>query len=227
MTTAAPSVVAALIPAAGSGTRLGAAVPKAFVTLDGISLLTRTALTLSSVVDVIVVAVPEEYLAEANAQLSVVDADIHVVVGGKERQDSVAAALRVLPEAVNFVLVHDAARALTPVSLVADVVAELQSGATAVVPTLPVVDTIKSVNATGQVIQTLDRSILRRVQTPQGFTREVLERAYSDPSYVATDDAGLVEHLGEPVTSILGSELAFKITTDADLEQARRIVEQS
>lgn len=227
MTTAAPSVVAALIPAAGSGTRLGAAVPKAFVTLDGISLLTRTALTLSSVVDVIVVAVPEEYLAEANAQLSVVDADIHVVVGGRERQDSVAAALRVLPEAVNFVLVHDAARALTPVSLVADVVAELQSGATAVVPTLPVVDTIKSVNATGQVIQTLDRSILRRVQTPQGFTREVLERAYSDPSYIATDDAGLVEHLGEPVTSILGSELAFKITTDADLEQARRIVEQS
>lgn len=227
MTTAAPSVVAALIPAAGSGTRLGAAVPKAFVTLDGISLLTRTALTLSSVVDVIVVAVPEEYLAEANAQLSVVDADIHVVVGGRERQDSVAAALRVLPEAVNFVLVHDAARALTPVSLVADVVAELQSGATAVVPTLPVVDTIKSVNATGQVIQTLDRSILRRVQTPQGFTREVLERAYSDPSYIATDDAGLVEHLGEPVTSILGSELAFKITTDSDLEQARRIVEQS
>ena len=225
MNAAAPSVVAALIPAAGSGTRLGAAIPKAFVELDGISLLTRSAIALSQCVDIIVVAVPAEYLELANAQLSVVDADVHVVVGGKERQDSVAAALRVLPVEAQYVLVHDAARALTPVETIESVISQLESGAKAVVPVLPVVDTIKSVNAAGHIVQTIDRATLRRVQTPQGFTREVLERAYSDPSFVATDDAGLVEHLGEPVVTVLGSELAFKITTESDLAQAQRLVE--
>ena len=220
MSGVAASRVAAIIPAAGSGVRFGAQTPKAFFELDGLSLLTRSALTLSMVAEVLVVAVPAEYVAQAARALDAIDAQVHVVIGGATRQDSVAAALRIMPADIDFVLVHDAARPLVPISVVTDVVQTLGKGAQAVIPVLPLVDTIKRVTTNGVVVETVDRETLRRVQTPQGFTKPLLDQAFNDPTHVATDEAGLVEQLGVPVQTVVGSERAFKITTPADVAYA-------
>jgi 2-C-methyl-D-erythritol 4-phosphate cytidylyltransferase len=148
---------------------------------------------------------------------------VTVVVGGAERGDSVAAGLAVLDASVDLVLVHDAARCLTPPEVFARVVAALEAGAVAVVPGTPVVDTVKQVDASGRVLATPDRSALRAVQTPQGFARNVLARAHAVSSE-ATDDAGLVERLGEPVLVVDGDRLAFKVTTPDDLETAAHLL---
>ena len=221
MPNAAPSRVAAVIPAAGSGTRLGSSLPKAFVELNGLSLLTRSAHAMSSVADVIVIAAPADFVEAAQAAVSEVDAEIHIVIGGASRQDSVAAGLHVVPEDVDLILIHDAARPLVPIEVSQAVISELRNGAQAVVPVLPVADTIKRVTAIDVVVETIDRSALRRVQTPQGFTRAALHSAYADPSHVATDDAGLMETLGIPVHTVPGSERAMKITTQLDLHIAQ------
>ena len=220
MSGVAASRVAAIIPAAGSGARFGAEIPKAFFELAGLSLLTRSALALANQAEVIVVAVPQDYVAKAAQQLDSVDAEVHIVIGGATRQDSVAAALAVVPEDIEFVLVHDAARPLIPADVTAEVVRALAAGAQAVVPVLPVVDTIKRVDNNGDVVETVDRNSLRRVQTPQGFMRALLTRAFADPTHVATDEAGLVEQLGVTIKTVLGSERAFKITTPDDVALA-------
>jgi 2-C-methyl-D-erythritol 4-phosphate cytidylyltransferase len=212
--------VAAIIPAAGLGVRFGAEQPKAFFELAGLSLLTRSALVLAAQVEVIIVAVPAEFVAIAAQELDSVDAEVHVVVGGATRQDSVAAAMLVVPQDVEFVLVHDAARPLVPVSVISDVIKELAGGSQAVIPVLPVVDTIKRVDNNGDVVETVDRNSLRRVQTPQGFTKALLTEAFADPTHVATDEAGLVESLGVTIRTVAGSERAFKITTPDDVALA-------
>ena len=224
MNSAATSRVAAIIPAAGTGVRLGGQQPKAFIELDGISLLTRSALAMSVVADLIIVAAPSDSLDEASKQLTNVDAEVHVVAGGSERQESIANALAVLPEDVQLVLVHDAARPLVPIEVINRVVTELRNGSVAVIPVLPIADTIKRVDIRSKVIETVDRNQLRRVQTPQGFTREVLVKAYSDPAIVATDDAGLMEALEIPVLTVAGDELAMKITTAHDLKIATALL---
>jgi 2-C-methyl-D-erythritol 4-phosphate cytidylyltransferase len=223
MTNAAAGRVAAVIPAAGSGSRLGSSQPKAFVELNGLSLLTRSAHAMSAVADVIAIAVPADSIEEARKAVAEVDAQIHIVIGGENRQDSVAAALHVLPEDIDFILIHDAARPLIPIEVSQAVIRELQNGAQAVVPVLPVADTIKRVGANEVVVETVDRSTLRRIQTPQGFTRKALHSAYADPSHIATDDAGLMETLGIQVHTVTGSELAMKITTPLDLQIAQLI----
>lgn len=224
MSSAATGRVAAIIPAAGSGVRLGADKPKAFIELDGISLLTRSALAMSVVADVIIVAAPTSDLDEAAKHLANVDAEIHIVAGGNERQTSVANALAVLPEDIEFVLVHDAARPLVPAEVTQRVVTELQNGSPAVIPVLPIADTIKRVDIRSKVIETVDRNQLRRVQTPQGFTRSALDQAYADAAIVATDDAGLMEALEIPVLTVNGDERAMKITTAHDLLIARALL---
>lgn len=148
--------------------------------------------------------------------------EVTVVAGGAERSDSVRAGLAACPEA-ELVLVHDAARCLTPPALFASVVAALRAGAVAVVPGLPVADTLKRVDDAGRVLDTPDRSVLRAVQTPQGFSAEVLRRAHASGGD-ATDDAGLVEALGEPVIVVPGDPLALKITTRFDLAVAEHLV---
>lgn len=225
--TDATGQVAAIIPAAGSGTRLNSEVPKAFVELDGLTLLTRSALTLSTVVDVIVVAVPDGFTSQAAIALENVDAQIHIVLGGDNRQESVAAGLAVLPEDVDLVLVHDAARPLVPVSVVSDVVHALRDGAPAVIPVLPLTDTVKRVDSQGAVVETISREQLRRVQTPQGFHRDVLVQAHADPTHVATDDAGLVESAGVRVVTIPGSDQSLKITTPEDFKYAQMLLGSS
>ncbi len=217
MSGVAASRVAAIIPAAGLGVRFGAQQPKAFFELAGLSLLTRSALVLATQAEVIVVSVPAEYVAIAAQELDSVDSEIHIVIGGATRQDSVAAAMAVVPEDIDFVLVHDAARPLVPGAVIADVIQELVDGSQAVIPVLPVVDTIKRVDNNGDVVETVDRNSLRRVQTPQGFTKALLTEAFADPTHVATDEAGLVERLGVPIRTVAGSERAFKITTPDDV----------
>ncbi|OZF48213.1 2-C-methyl-D-erythritol 4-phosphate cytidylyltransferase [Rhodococcus sp. 14-1411-2a] len=207
--------VVALVPAAGKGLRLGHDEPKAFVCLGTDSLLTRSVdgLRASGAVDRIVVIVPTELLDAARRH---VGDDVTVVAGGLERTDSVRAGLAAVGDAA-VVLVHDAARALTPPTLIARVVAEVRAGRPAVIPVLPVVDTVKEVDIMGAVVGTPDRASLRSVQTPQGFDADVLRRAYDATTDISTDDAGLVERIGETVHTIVGDALAFKITTPLDL----------
>ncbi|MGX4708944.1 2-C-methyl-D-erythritol 4-phosphate cytidylyltransferase [Rhodococcus sp. DMF-1] len=213
--------VVGIIPAAGRGVRLGESLPKAFVELDGRTMLDRAveAMLTSAVVDRVVVVVPPDLVTSVAATAP---PQVQVVVGGAERTDSVRAGLAAAEDAAH-VLVHDAARALTPPELFARIVAELRGGRRAVIPVLPVADTVKSVDGAGRVTGTPDRSALRAVQTPQGFAADLLRRANAGAGD-ATDDAGLVERLGESVYTVPGEPLAFKITTPLDLVLARAVL---
>jgi len=215
--------IGVLVVAAGVGSRFGAAVPKAFVMLSGRSLLAwsvAAAVGCPGVVYVVVVA-PPGHLAEAERETEgYAPGTVRVVSGGAERPDSVAAGLAALPDDVDVVLVHDAARALTPSALFADVAAAVAAGAPAAVPGLPVVDTVKQVDESGFVVATPSRSSLRAIQTPQGFRRDVLERAHAEAgAHPVTDDAALVEALGLPVLVVPGDPRAHKITTPDDLDR--------
>jgi 2-C-methyl-D-erythritol 4-phosphate cytidylyltransferase len=213
----------AVVPAAGSGQRLAAGTPKAFVSLAGRPMLERAIAGLrdSGVVDSIVVAVPPSRTDEAKL---VFGGDALIVAGGADRTESVRLALAAVGDA-DFVLVHDAARALTPPSLVARVVRALEAGHSAVVPALPVADTIKAVDANGAVLGTPERAGLRAVQTPQGFHIDVLRRAYARAGGGGfTDDASMVEQSGGQVQVVDGDPLAFKITTPLDLVLAEAIL---
>jgi 2-C-methyl-D-erythritol 4-phosphate cytidylyltransferase len=124
-----------------------------------------------------------------------------------------------------FIVVHDAARPLTPIDQIRRVVDALRDGMRAVIPVLPVSDTIKAVDANGVVLGTPERSGLRSVQTPQGFEADLLRRAYErSGGFAGTDDATLVENLGTPVHTVPGDALAFKITTALDLLLARAVL---
>lgn len=191
----------------------------------------RSVLASDFVTDVVVVAPADpDGMSQLTAAVTrTVEADapqrsVVVVPGGAERSDSVALGLAALPTDVGIVLVHDAARALTPPEVFDRVVAAVREGHAAVTPALPVADTIKTV-ATGAdgsevVLATVDRSTLRAVQTPQGFLRETLERAHAEIAHAVTDDAGMVEALGGTVHVVPGHARAMKVTTPHDLEVA-------
>jgi 2-C-methyl-D-erythritol 4-phosphate cytidylyltransferase len=178
----------------------------------------------------VVVAAPAAHLAEMTAALAGLE-PVTVVPGGADRTASVRlallAALAHVPDAT-IVLVHDAARAFTPPALVRSVAAAVAAGAPAVVPVLPVTDTVKRVDAHGVVVDTPSRVDLRAVQTPQGFAVDVLRRAYeaadsATGDTAATDDAGLVERIGVPVHTVPGDVAAMKITTPFDLAVAEAV----
>jgi 2-C-methyl-D-erythritol 4-phosphate cytidylyltransferase len=213
----------AVVPAAGSGERLAAGAPKAFVNLGGRPMLewALAGLRDSGVVDSVVVAVPPGRTDEAKL---VFGGEAVIVAGGADRTESVRLALAAVGDP-DFVLVHDAARALTPPSLIARVVHALESGHAAVVPALPLTDTIKSVDANGVVLGTHERAGLRAVQTPQGFRADVLRRAYERAGAGGfTDDASMVEQFGGQVQVVEGDPLAFKITTPMDLLLAEAVL---
>lgn len=271
---------AVILVAAGSGSRLGHALPKALVLLGGEPLVTRAARSLLgglATADLaglqVVVTAPADHLDDVALALQPVAQEVafSVVPGGATRQASVAAALRTLPAEVDVVLVHDAARPTVPPHVVASVLAAVRSGHRAVVPGVPVADTVKRVaagadvpaaagtdvaaagtdvaaagpaavaagaaarglgaSAVLRVTATLPRDELRAVQTPQGFARDLLERAHraaagdaGDESAAASDDAGLVERLGEQVWVVAGDERAAKITTARDLAVAELLL---
>lgn len=212
--------VAIIVVAAGSGTRLGAAAPKAFVDVAGRPILEHAVLGAAGLGQLVVVA-PASHLAHARdiVERSAVGAD--VVAGGATRQASVAAGLAVLEPGIRTVLVHDAARAFTPREQIERVIAAVETTGAGVIPALPVSDTIKRVD--GDVVTaTVDRSELVQVQTPQGFPRADLERAYSVATAEYTDDAALFAADGGAVTTVAGDARAFKITTPADLRRAEQ-----
>ncbi|MCJ1708700.1 2-C-methyl-D-erythritol 4-phosphate cytidylyltransferase [Microbacterium sp. VKM Ac-2923] len=224
--------IAVVVVAAGSGTRLRGGAPKAFVGLDARSILHRSLLGVFGGPSAqVVVVVPDGY--EGDALTDARDAAgpaadlVTIVTGGATRQDSVAAGVSALRADIEIVLVHDAARALTPSAVFERVVAAVDAGAAAVIPTVPVVDTIKRVDHTGRVVEGVDRSELAAAQTPQGFRRDVLAAALASAEADHTDDAALVSAAGHDVVTVAGDAIAFKITTGADLERARSLMQVS
>jgi 2-C-methyl-D-erythritol 4-phosphate cytidylyltransferase / 2-C-methyl-D-erythritol 2,4-cyclodiphosphate synthase len=219
-----------ILVAAGSGTRLGHAAPKAFVELGGTTILARAvngALSVAEPAQVIVVAptglLDEARTLAARAAGPVAAGNLTLVAGGPTRQASVAAGLSALAPEVDTVLVHDAARCLTPPELFDRVIARVRATGRGVIPALPVTDTVKRVD--GDVVQeTVDRSQLRQVQTPQGFPRAALLDAYARADREYTDDAAVLAAAGLDVLVVEGSERAFKITTPWDLQRAERLV---
>ncbi len=206
--------VAAILVAAGEGRRLGADIPKAFCTVAGRTLLEHAAERFIANVGVrdVIVAVAPDRLPSAAALVP----EALVVAGGATRRESVSRALEALDVDVDAVLVHDVARPFVPAEVIARVIAALESGAEAVIPAMPVIDTVKRV-ADGFVTETLDRSSLQAVQTPQGFLRAVLVRAHRAATDEVTDDAALVEIIGGRVRVVEGAAESFKITTAWDL----------
>jgi 2-C-methyl-D-erythritol 4-phosphate cytidylyltransferase/2-C-methyl-D-erythritol 2,4-cyclodiphosphate synthase len=219
-----------VVVAAGSGTRLGGSEPKAFVALRGVPILERA---LRGVFDSIepaqvVVVAPKSHVKTARtiaARVAGVASDsVSVVAGGATRQASVAAGLAALGAGVETVLVHDAARALTPPVLFDRVVRAVRSTGGGVIPALPVTDTIKRVGADAAVLGTVDRSDLVHVQTPQGFPRAALDAAYAVATVEHTDDAALFAAAEGAVTVVEGEARAFKITTAWDLRRAENVL---
>jgi 2-C-methyl-D-erythritol 4-phosphate cytidylyltransferase len=217
--------VAVLVPAAGAGLRLGPGGPKALRLLGGETLLVHAVRRIAAApsVRLVVVAAPAADVESVRELLASV-APVIVVAGGAERQESVSLALAQVPADIAIVLVHDAARALTPPELIESVASAVRGGLPAVIPVLPVVDTVKQVDDGEVVIGTVDRSALRSVQTPQGFRHDVLAAAHAAAADSLTDDAGLVEKVGLPVTCVPGSELAMKITRPLDLILAEALL---
>ncbi|MBL3698948.1 2-C-methyl-D-erythritol 4-phosphate cytidylyltransferase [Leucobacter luti] len=218
-----------ILVGAGSGTRLGADVPKAFVELHGRSLIEFGIGVVTSLPHTghLTVVIPE---ARAAQTLALVDEilprdsswTVSVVAGGRERHESVRFGIAALPDSVDTVLVHDAARPFASAELFERVAAEVRRTGDAVIPALPVSDTLKRVDADGVVHETVDRAPLVAVQTPQGFRREVLEAAHSarpdEPGdTLPTDDAEVVQRAGARVRTVPGELRAHKLTTAEDL----------
>jgi 2-C-methyl-D-erythritol 4-phosphate cytidylyltransferase/2-C-methyl-D-erythritol 2,4-cyclodiphosphate synthase len=212
--------VAIIIVAAGSGTRLGASAPKAFVDVSGTPILEHAVLGAAGLGQLVIVA-PRSHLSHAQDIVDRANLDATVVAGGDSRQASVAAGLSVLEPGIRTVLVHDAARAFTPREQIERVIDAVESTGAGVIPALPVSDTIKRVDGSA-VLATVDRSELVQVQTPQGFPRAELDHAYSVAAAEYTDDAALFAADGGAVTTVPGDARAFKITTPADLRRAEQ-----
>lgn len=216
-----PLTVAAILVAAGSGQRLGADVPKAFVRVAGRTLLEHAAQRFLDhpAVDQVVVVAPHDQADQAAALTGA-----RVVAGGASRQLSVLAGLAALDEGVDAVLVHDVARPFVPDAVIAAVVAALESGAAGAVPVVPIHDTVRRVDAAGTFVEVLDRTTLVAIQTPQGFDRAVLAAAHrAGRDLAVTDDAALVEALGRTVLAVPGADAAFKITRPWDLTVAEAV----
>jgi 2-C-methyl-D-erythritol 4-phosphate cytidylyltransferase/2-C-methyl-D-erythritol 2,4-cyclodiphosphate synthase len=223
------ATVGVIVVAAGSGSRLGAQLPKAFVSLGAQSILQRSlepVLGMSEPAQIVVV-VPEAQFTRAQDEVREASGAaveyVSVVVGGASRQSSVAAGLDALWPDVGVVLVHDAARPFAPTALFETVIAAVRESGQGVVPGLPVADTLKRTDA-DLALETIDRSVFRAIQTPQGFPRALLTEAYAAATQDYTDDAAVFAAAGHAVRVVEGDALAFKITTPWDLRRAQSLV---
>ena len=224
-----------MIVAAGSGTRLGFGIPKAAVPLGEGTILSQclSRIPLTEFTQVVVILPEQSPLLRDIAQEFAdnnTDANVVLATGGPTRAASVANGMAALDERIEAVLIHDAARALTPAGPFERVKTALHCGAEAAITALPVVDTIKEVNE-DTVVRTVDRSKLAAVQTPQGFLVAALRQAqrhlHGLPAAEAdaiTDEALLLEKAGTTVRTVPGSALALKITTPADLHLAELLL---
>lgn len=250
--------VFAVLTAAGSGTRLGKEMPKSLVPIADRPMILHAAQgLLDAGVAGIVITAPQDHLdtfAQLITQLTATRSHtlpVSIVPGGVTRQGSVANGLAAIPSLATEtghtidehtpILIHDAARALTPLDVIHRVVKAVEDGSQAVIPALPVSDTLKVISrkasrpsTLGTVASTADRTSLVAVQTPQGFPWHVIRRAHAnaadlvhDESLAATDDAGLVEALGRTVDIVEGAAQSLKITTPWDLQIAEHLVGQA
>jgi len=219
---------AIIVVAAGSGTRLSAGEPKAFVGIDERSILAHclSGVFRAAQMQVIVVA-PDDRVGEALAIAHDEAGErrdlVTVVAGGDTRQESVAAGLARVWPAAEIVLVHDAARALTPPEVIDRVAAMVRETGHGAIPALDVVDTIKRVDGE-RIAGVVDRAELAAAQTPQGFRRDILAAAYERATAEFTDDAALVADAGHDAIRVPGSALGFKITLPDDLARARDLL---
>ncbi len=219
---------AAIIVAAGKSKRLKSPVPKPFLRVDGqktmLDLCLKSFRKAGGLGSVVVVTQPA-YLERAAQAIQRAGLRGLAVEGGKEREDSVLRGLLVLPPALKYVLVHDAARPLVKPAVIQRVLKALR-GWGAVIPAVPVADTLKAVSGS-RVVKTLDRSALRAVQTPQGFRLPLLRKAFwkgGPQGSRLTDDAAVAEAAGYSVHVVEGDSLNFKVTTPEDLQRLRNIV---
>jgi 2-C-methyl-D-erythritol 4-phosphate cytidylyltransferase/2-C-methyl-D-erythritol 2,4-cyclodiphosphate synthase len=222
------SEIAVILVAAGDGSRLQAGIPKALVKISDKTLLEHALeniLEINGLVQV-VVASHEDRVSEFEAIAREFAGDkiqLDFTPGGLSRQGSIANALKKVSDNAQVVLIHDAARCFTPTSVFERVAKTVIETGSAVIPVLPVVDTIKTVNQ-DVVLGTVDRNELRIAQTPQGFSREQIVKGYELAIEDYTDDASLLQSQGHLVTSVLGDAMAFKITVQADLEYAELLL---
>lgn len=219
--------IAVIIAAAGSGKRMGSGIPKQFLKIEGKTVLVKTALAFSQnqYVDSFFVVTGQEFIEKSEKMLDGIDKFRGSVVGGKERQDSVYHGLKILPSDIDYVLVHDAARPFISQNIINRVIEKTVEKEAAVVA-VPVKDTIKIINTNNTFKNTLIRSDLRGIQTPQGFKKELLLNAYEQAfkeEFYGTDDSSLVERMGVPVYAVDGEYSNIKITTKEDMPMECRI----
>jgi len=220
--------VGVVIVAAGSSSRVGDGELKQFRWVAGRPMLLHSLQLFQARADVamVVCVLPREYAGDPPPWIFQSDLDrLLVSVGGRTRAESVRHGMADLPPACRIVLVHDAARPLVSMAAVDRVVDAVRTGHAAIAA-LPVVDTLKEVDDAGRIVRTVERAGLWRAQTPQGFPRELLLRAHraaEDGGYDGTDDAALVERIGEPVMVVRGSERAMKITEAGDFDRAEAL----
>ena len=213
-----------ILLAGGSGSRMGAGMNKVLLPVRGIPCIVRSAMAFEGVASRMVAVCRPEDLSEIQALLEGAGLPFPTtfVTGGETRQQSVARGLSALPEEDAYVLVHDAARCLVDGGTIARVLADLNVFGSGVA-SVPVTDTVKRVNAAGFVLDTLPRSMLRAMQTPQGFSLPELRKAHALAArdhYEGTDDASLMEHAGYPVHLSEGDPRNLKLTTREDLLMA-------
>lgn len=220
--------VGVVIVAAGDSTRTGGKELKQFRWVAGKPMLLHSLQTFMARPDVVsvVCVVPQAYVPDPPPWIFQCDVDrLLLSIGGRTRTESVRNGLEDLPDEASIALIHDAARPLIDDPLIDRVIAKARQGICAV-PGLPVVDTIKEADDTGQVVRTVERARLWRIQTPQGFPRELIERAHRDARAAhatATDDAALCERIGIPVHIVQGSERAMKVTDETDFERVEAL----
>ena len=209
--------VAGIIVAAGAGTRLGAARNKVLLPLLGQPVFIHAARAMRPLCDQLILVTRADEAAEFDRLLTAHHLHVDAMVpGGAERRHSVENALAALGEDIDIVLVHDGARPLASPALIARVI---QAAAKTVRDTLR-----KQIDG---LTQTVPREGLFQVQTPQGFKADLLQRAYRESAEALTDDAGLVERLGHPVTLVEGDARNFKITHQEDLMMAQQLLSSS
>jgi len=222
----------AIVPAAGLGKRFDPTVKKTMFMVKGLPILIHTLMRLnkSKLVSEIIPVINEEDMEEwiGIIEASNISKVKKIVPGGKERQDSVFNALRLLKEE-DLVLIHDGVRPIFPVGLIDRLVND-NEGFDGIVPGLPVRETIKTVGPDGVVVATANRDKFWTVQTPQVFPLKVLKKAYESAfaeGFYATDDAALVERLGGKVKIIEGSPLNIKVTAREDIDIVEYLLDKS